>query len=456
MSVEALAIAAVVEDGASALRTLFAAGVTEYDFPIYDEEFNWITARLARRKTLNRRVFRQRFPDFEWIKAKESVKDLASELKEERAFEEVNALVATLAQELEKDNALDLAVMAREKLSMVTRKFSPVADSILEDWKEDIAEMRRHMLAAKSGAPIRLRTGFAHLDHHWGGFMPGQFIEVLGRTGEGKSLKLYAMALECKLQNATVAIFTPELSRHEVKSRVHTLCSARPEVKEALGLTRSFRNRALLFREGFNLKSYQRFCEYFKEELPGTMHLLSGQGRSEQMTVGYIEDRVVELGIDVVFVDPIYLLKPVRYHHESNTYQEVAWIAEALHRISEQYNVPIIFTNQAHHDGATGDAPGKEKSFGAKALIHLVDAVLGVKHISDENRMICRCSKSRFGENNFRYEIGLHANTGVIKELTPLKGSYYNGSDDDADEEDVIEAIKGAKGKQPQKGKAHA
>jgi hypothetical protein len=443
MSVESLAIACLVEEGASALRTFYANGVTSSNFPIYDEEFEWIEKRLARKKTLNRRVFRQRFPDYEWAGIpKESPRDLAEGLKEERAFEEATTILNTLGERLERDNAVELLTEARERISAVTRQYAPMSSSVLEDWQDDVAEMRRYMQAAKAGAPVGLQSGFAHLDHNWGGLLPGQFIEILGRTGEGKSLKTYSMALNCKLQNANVGIFTPELSRHEVKCRVHTLCSAKPEVKKALGLERSFRNRALMFRRGFNLKSYQAFCQYFDEELPGRMHLLSGTGMSDQMSVGYIEDRIVELALDIVFIDPIYLLKPVRYTQEGTGWQEVVWTAEALHRLSEAYNVPIIFTNQSHMDGLSGDAPGKEKSFGGKGMVHLCDHVLGVKHLSDEHRMICRCSKSRFGASHFRYEIGLHANTGVIKELTPVKGSYFNGTDEDADEDDVREMVK--------------
>lgn len=446
MSVEALTIAAVVEDGAPALRALYANGVTANDFPIYEDEFLWIEKRLARKKTLNRRVFRQRFPEFEWSVPRENIKDLAQELKEERAFEEVTAIGATLMERLEQDNAMDLAVEVRERLRAVTRSFAPMSDSILEDWQEDVKEMRRHMQAAKAGAPIGLQTGFAHLDHHWGGMQPGQLILVLGRTGEGKSLKTYYMALQAKLQNANVGIFTPELSRHEVKCRIHTMCSAMPSVKEALGLERSFRNRALMQRQGFNLKSYQAFCEYFADELPGKLHLLSGMNRPEQMTVGYIEDRIVELALDIVIIDPIYLLKPVTVYRD-NPYATIGSIAEAVERLAESYNIPVIITNQAHRQGgAQGDAPHKDRSFGSDLPAQLSDYVLGVKHLSDENRMICRCTKSRFG-HEFRYDIALNANTGVVKEMTPLAGNYFNGTDDQWDEDFVREMASVTKGK---------
>ena len=60
MSVEALTVAALIEEGPSAMRKLYSAGITAHDFISYDEEFRWIERRLVSRKTLNRRVFRQR------------------------------------------------------------------------------------------------------------------------------------------------------------------------------------------------------------------------------------------------------------------------------------------------------------------------------------------------------------------------------------------------------------
>jgi RecA/RadA recombinase len=448
MSVEALTIAAVVEEGPSAIRKLYSAGITERDFPLYDEEFRWIERRLVSRKTLNRRVFRQRFPDFEWAVPKESIDDLAAELKEERAFEDVNTLVASLAEQLQPDNAVELAVAAREQLSIITRSHAPMSDVDMDDWQEVIQEMREGMRLAKMGIKQGIPTGFAHLDHHWGGFMPGQFIGVLGRTGEGKSYKTMAFAWSAKKHGYRVGLFTPEMSKHECRCRYHTLASADKDIQKALGLERSFRNRALMNRTGFHRKSFERFTQYLAEELPGRFHMLSGTNRPEQMSVGYIEDRIVELALDFVIVDPIYLLKPVRISNGGNEYQEIGWIAEALHVLGERYNIPIVFTNQAHMEGgAKDDAPHKDRSFGAKSMMHLADYIIGVKHISEDNRMIVRGTKSRFGQN-FRYEVDLYANTGVIRERTPVFGNYMNGNDADEEDADLRAAVAAASGEE--------
>lgn len=441
MSAETLVISAVVDEGATALRTLYAQAISAEDFSIYDEEFGWIEQRIARKKPINRRIFRQRFPDFEWMAPVATIKELAEELKEERAFEEANALLATLTDRLERDNALDLLVEAKERINLITRAHMPMSDFVIEDeWRERIKDMHSARKLAKAGIPVGLSTGFAHLDHHFGGLMPGQMIQVLGRTGEGKSMKVMSMAVEAKLQGATVGIFTPEHDLHEVTCRMHTIASARKEIQEALGLDRSFRHRALLFKHGFNLKTYERFCEYYSEELPGRVHLLAGKHRPDRMSVGYIEDRVAELGLDVVFIDPIYLLKPVRFYRDNPT-AEVGAIAYAVEALSETYNLPVVFTNQSNRQGGQKqDAPHKDTSYNSDQPNHVADYVLGVKHISDENKMICRCTKSRNGET-FRYELAFFANTGMIRELTPLHGSYLNGKDPSQEEEEVRQMV---------------
>jgi hypothetical protein len=435
VSVEPLAIASVVEDGAAALRKLYAQGISYQDFPIYEEEFRWIEKRLAAKKPLNRRTFRQRFPEFEWLGVpKDGIEDLAAELKEERAFEEATAILGTMSEQLEKDNAIELLTQMRGKIDGVTRHFAPMSDVDLDDWQDTIAEMKAGMLLAKTGQKPGIPSGFKHIDHHIGGWMPGQLIQILGRTGEGKSMKLAMFGWVGKKHNFNVGLFSPEMSKHEVRCRYHTLASADKDVQAALGLERSFRNRALYFRRGFNIKSYERFVRYLKEhDKFGSFHLLSGMHRPEQMTVGYIEDRLVELELDLVLIDPIYLLKPVRLSGSGNEYQEVAWTAEAVHNLSEKYSIPIIFTNQAHMD-KKDDAPHKSDSFGAKGQVHLADWVLGVKHISEERHMMVRTSKARHG-NSFRYDMFFDANTGVWKEKTPLDGDYFNGHHDLADED---------------------
>lgn len=446
MSAEVLLLSAIVDEGAQALRRVYAQGVSADSFAVYDEEFEWIERRLARKKPITLRALREQFPDFEYMRARgETVDDLARELKEECALASMNEIVSSLAEQATKENVIELLVAARDRITQVTRAHSPMSDVDLDEWRPVIEDMRQRMILARQGVSPGILTGIPHIDHHLGGLLPGQFVMVNGRTGSTKSFFVTMLAWAARKQAAKVGIFSPEFNKHEVSCRYHTLASADKDVQRALGFRHSFRNRALMNGIGFNLKSYQRMLEYI-DAMPGRTHLLCGTGMKDQMSVGYIEDRIVEYELDLVIVDPIYLLKPVRLHREGNVYQEVAWIGEKLHQLSEQYDIPIVFTNQAHLEGPKTDAPALDKSFGTKSLLHLSDWVLAVQFMSEENKLIVKANKARFGEE-FRFVATFLPNTGYFDVDSPLPhaSAYYNGSSDSPEEgEEVVRrAVKG-------------
>ena len=427
MSTEALLISAVVDEGATALRQVYSAGITSEFFSCFDEEWRFVERRAARKKPINLRTLRESFPDFDYQRAKgETIADLADELKREVALASMNEILASLAEQTTKENVLENLTAAKEKISAVTRAHAPMSDVDLDaDVGGQIEQMKQGMLLAKQGQSLGILTGIPHIDYHMGGLMPGQFTMVQGRTGSGKSYFLMMLGWAAKKLGLNVALFSPEFNAHEVRCRYHTLASADKDVQAACQLERSFRNSHLMKRDRFNLKSYQGFLDYL-HEMPGSYHLLCGSGSKDQMSVGYIEDRLVEYQLDLVLVDPIYLLKPVRLHSEGNPYQEVAWIGETLHRLGETYQVPIVFTNQAHLDGNKGDAPSMDKSYGAKALLHLADWVLSVQHMSEENVLVVKANKGRFGEA-FRLLATFVADSGFFEVQTPAPNGYRNG-----------------------------
>jgi predicted ATP-dependent serine protease len=437
---EALLLSKIVEDGGSfAMRKVYAQGISAQSFALYEDEFRWMESRLKRQRPLTRRALLEQFPDFEFMVAKdETVEDLAQELKRECALAETNEIVNALAR-ADKENVIDLLLASRERITAVTRAHAPQSDVDLDDWRHVVEQMRQGQLLARNGQTPGIKSGIPHIDVHMGGFMPGQFIDLEGRTGSGKSMKMMLLAWGARKQNCQVGLFCPELNEHEVRCRYHTIASADKDVQKEVGISHSFRNMALMQRlPAFNIKSYQRFCEYI-DSLPGRMKLLCGAGRAEKMSVGYIEDRIVELGLDIVFVDPIYLLAPVRVSRDTNKWEEMAYTAEALHDLGAKYDIPIVFANQAHLDGNKGDAPGLEKSFGAKAVVHMSDWVLGVHHMSEENILVVRTNKSRFGQS-FRYQARFVPNTGFFEVETPLSANYLNGRDDAREEEVVKQA----------------
>src|SRR6185295_7005127 len=86
MSVAPLALTAIVKEGVGGLRKCHQAGVRPTDFVSYQEEYEWVLDRIADGAPVNPRVFRRKFPHFEWLPPDEPLVELLKDLREERAF----------------------------------------------------------------------------------------------------------------------------------------------------------------------------------------------------------------------------------------------------------------------------------------------------------------------------------------------------------------------------------
>ncbi len=441
MSVESFVIAALIEEGSP--KKAYQANVSLDDFTIYDDEFKWIERRTETRKPINKRIFLERFPDFEWTPSKEDTVELIEELKTENAYRDFRAVLDIADTELTPDNVVDIAGRTREQLSHVLRLTSPHADVFVgADYEQQLTQIERLREMRRQGEQVTIQTGIENIDHHWDGLVPGRLIVTLGRPGEGKSYLLAKFAWEAKKRGYRVGFFSPEMSAFEHRCRIHTMASADTMVQEALGLRASFRNRALMRGEGFPLKRYKKFLKWFSNT-PGEIIILTQMYRREKMTTGYIESKIEDLELDLVIIDPIYKLRPPR--RRGNKVEELQDITDAIEDMAETYNIPIVISNQAgRHLGRADATPGRDSSFGSDAPVQEGDHVIGVLYDEEEHMLFLSCSKSRFGQK-FNVKMKFYPNIGLMKELTPVKDDeYYNGHEE-ADEEKLRELLDSTK-----------
>jgi hypothetical protein len=432
ISVEAYVIAALVDEGSP--KKAFQAGVSTDDFEIHDEEFQWIVSRAEKRKPITPRLFKKQFPEFDFILPSEKMGDLLDELKQERAFVAVSSAIDEIysgEDPLSQENALAKAMSLREVLGEVVKLHAPHADiAIKADWMNTYERIKNLNILRSNGEAPGIPTGIDHFDHHFGGLQPETSYLFLGRPGDAKSFTLAKLVIEAAWNGYRVGVFSPEMTRHQHECRFHTLLSAKKEIQDALGLKGAFRNRALKDGYGFNLKQYRRFLQWLDDNLTGEIHLFTQKYRREKMSVSYIESRVEDLALDAIFIDPIYKLKPPR--KRGSKWEELGEITDALIDLSHTYNIPLVMSNQANRatPGGKGDAPSKDSSFGADAPVQEANCVIGVKHFSEERIMKYKCDKNRDGEP-FKFTAKFHPNIGVLEDVTPLKGDYFNGYDPD-------------------------
>jgi hypothetical protein len=432
VSVEAMVIAALVDEGSP--KKAFQVGVTTEDFEIHDEEFEWIIRRAEQRKPISPRLFKRQFPEFDFILPKEHLGDLLDELKQERAFLAVTSAldeIYTGDDPLSQENAAEKAILLREMLGDVLKLHAPHSDiAIKGGWESAYQRVKQLSILRANGEAPGIPTGITHFDHHFGGLQPETSYLFLGRPGDAKSFTLAKLIIEGAWAGYRMGMFSPEMTEHQHNCRFHTLLSAKREVQEALGLKGAFRNRAL--KDGVLTKgqmwAFKNFLKWLDDNMKGEIHLFTQKYRREKMNVRYIESRIEDLGLDAIFVDPIYKLKPPR--KRGNRWEELGEITDALIDLSHTFNIPVIMSNQASRAlmGKKGDPPDKDSSFGADSPVQEANCVIGVKHFSDERVMKYNCSKNRDGEP-FRFTAKFHPNIGILEDVTPVTGDYFNGFD---------------------------
>jgi hypothetical protein len=424
VSVEALVISKLVEEGS--LKKAYQAGITEEDFELYDEEWEWLMGRAISRKPINPRVFKGRFPEFDFLSPDEKLQDLLDELKHERAYLAISSAIEevfTGDDPLSQENAVDKAYQLRDALGETLKIHSPYSDVALKSqWRKGYDRIRGLFNLRGNGEIPGIRTGLTHFDHHFGGLQRETSYLFLGRPGDAKTFTLEKFASEAAWADYRVGMFSPEMTEHQHNCRVHTLLSAKDEIQRAVGLKEAFRNRDLKNGIGFNIKLYRRFLEFLEEEMKGEIHLFTQRYRREKMSVSYIESRIEDYGLDLVIVDPIYKLRSPR--KRGSRWEELGDITDALIDLSHTYNIPVVLSNQANRAlvGKRGEAPDKDSSFGADSPVQEANCVIGVKHFSEEHIMKYNCSKNRDGEP-FRFTASFYPNVGVIRDITPIEGN---------------------------------
>lgn len=425
MSVEAFVISAAIQDGS--LKKALQTGINRDDFTVYQEEWAWLLEQVELKKPINWRRFQQEFTDFEKVIPDERLQDLCDELKQESAYMTLASALNQVIDELAPSNVIEKAEFLREISGEVLRLHAPASDVMLSDFKAYLARMKNLILIRENGEIPGIPTGISTLDLHMGGLQGGRTLLVLGRPGDAKSMLQAKLLCSGFLDGRRMAMFSPEMNEDEHRARLATLLSADPRVQEELGLKKAFRNRDIQDGKGYNYKTLKRFWEWFNEQ-PGEIILYTQKMRRTKQSPAYIESKIDDYGIEAVIVDPIYKLKSG--HRKQNKWEEIESIIDQLCDISEMHDIPVVMSNQAHRQmGNRGDAPHKDNSFGGDSPVQEADVVIGVKHFSEEQKLVIRCTKNRHGQD-FRVDLRFVPNIGIMEDISRKDDNYYNGRED--------------------------
>jgi replicative DNA helicase len=182
----------------------------------------------------------------------------------------------------------------------------------------------------RSGSEVTgVSTGYRDLDRKLAGLHPSNLVVVAGRPGMGKTSLAFNMAQNVALAGRSVAIFSLEMSREEVVTRM--LCSK--------GRIDSTRLRTGKLSEADFTKLSNAAGALYKQNI--------FVDDSAGLTVTEIRAKCRRLrrrpGLDLVVVDYLQLMNG---SGQENRQQEIATISRSLKSLARELHVPVIAVSQ--------------------------------------------------------------------------------------------------------------
>ena len=187
-----------------------------------------------------------------------------------------------------------------------------------------------HRSPGVTGVP----SGWPTLDDDSSGYQPGDLVVWVARPGTGKTWLMLRQALLAHRAGRKVLFVTMEMSLVAIGNRFYGMAAGINSRMIRSG-TLSTRAQNLLRRTIRQYRDSERLHFY-----GGNM----GQG------IGALTAVITEHQPDVVFIDGLYLLKPVSAPKSADRFQKVAYVLDELKTIALSRHIPIVGSSQFNRD----------------------------------------------------------------------------------------------------------
>ena len=201
----------------------------------------------------------------------------------------------------------------------------------LRDVLDQYLEQGSALLEPNSKIKAPVATGFDSLDEVLGGLQPSDLLILAARPSVGKSTLAVNMAVSAAKSEATVGIFSLEMSREQLALRI----LASESGVETQFLRRGLYSEAQEQRIIRSVGGLSELALYIDDTpLQGIMEMRAKARRLH-----------MERNLDLLVVDYLQLMS-VEGNRGSNRVQEISEISRALKGLARDLNIPVLAVSQ--------------------------------------------------------------------------------------------------------------
>lgn len=260
-----------------------------------------------------------------------------------------------------------------------------------------------------------------------GGYQGGNMYTWFARSGRGKSIITMVEALTAASHGANVLLWILEMPKYEWASRAFSFVTAQEKVK-------THRIKGIDYIGGYSVQEltngqlpiqdeqdFMKFIQEFNEHIEGSITIKAVDDEDfTKRTVGQLERDIIEVGADVVVVDPFYYMD-----YSKNTSKtaggDASNTSKALRKLAGRTKVVLHVITQADEDSTEKQGDERELKLPSRAEVKktkqvLEDASYLLAFDSCDGRFQLGIGKGRSGGEGERVEGIFLPSIGYIEE----------------------------------------
>ena len=388
---EALLISAMVNTEVSPNEY----GLSQEMLHSYPSEYQWVSSYP---KTFGHfptsTALLVKFPDFPYQEDAHDIAFAADEVINNHSRRMLVQAIQDAADNLEHGD-VDEAIMA------VTSFLPPVRSKPIEN---DLRSL--DFLDEYGSREDVLQTPWDSLQSYTRGIRKGDLWYVAARLGQGKSWVLANFAATALLDGRNVRLYSLEMSKAQVLTRMHVLMGAK------LGLDVdhvAMRDRI------FDPDKYRIIANEISSKVPGQLSIVDSSEGSVSPT-NLVQDKN---WADLCLIDYAGLMRTPSGGRAIDDWRAMATISNTLKEVAVSHDIRVVVAAQINRDGDQGanSIPPRVKNLAqSDSLGQDADVVLTHKQMS-QSVMVYGLEKNRHGEASKRFYTRFQPNIGKFNEI---------------------------------------
>ena len=237
------------------------------------------------------------------------------------------------------DLAMNLDRPTETVIDQAERMMLEVNDEVVEEGLQHVKDLMKGVFDnienQEDGIP-GLTTGLTDLDDKLMGLKPGTFVVVAGRPSMGKSAFAQTLASNTAREGGVVALFSLEMSKEEVLTRLLSMVSEVNSSRIRAGVANNLELWDRLLEAGGKIHDWKLYLDDTPEPTVTEIRAKCRRLRYEE-------------GLDLVIIDYLQLMPSAGNsgsRNADNRQQEIAEVSRSLKGLARELGIPVIGVSQ--------------------------------------------------------------------------------------------------------------